>query len=276
MGLFDRLRGIKDPIDGEYRLVACSSSSGGAVYENCTMDGVVTAPGVPGTAVRHTSLVTPVAKWPQPGRVLPVTIDRNDPTRLKIRWEAVPSNAQLAHALAEQQAAAAPASPAPAGAPTAADGLPAGLPPEAAAMVADIVARARAAGATVTTDVTTSVVGADGRAAPGASGGGLTPAESAQAVSGGAAALGLQPMNARVLAAHRIAVPAGMPDAPGGTWDLTLDVVGPGGTGWSSTTRISFSSAERRATVAAIGRTLPVLADPVRHDRLAIDTTRLG
>ena len=269
MGLFDRLRGIGDPVDGEYRLVACSSAGGGAVYENCSMDGVVSAPGVPATAVHHVSLLTPVSKWPAPGQSLPVTVDRRDPSRLKIRWDDVPSTAQLARELAEQQAAARRA--APRDDEPAAGGAP-GLPPEIAALVA----RAEAAGATVSTSTTTTVVGADGRALPGASGGGLTPEESGRATAGGAAALGLRPLDARVLAAHRIDVPAGLPDAPGGTWDLTLDVDGGGGTGWSTVLRISFSTPARRAEIAAVGRSLPVLADPQRHDRIAIDTARLG
>ena len=225
MGLFDRLRGIGDPVEGEYRLVACSVGSGGAAFENCSMDGVVTAPGVQPTSVHHVSLLTPTSKWPQPGSTLPVTIDRRDPSKLKIRWDAVPSNAQVARSLADEQA------------------------------------RRMATGAPA---AETTVVGAPGRAVPGAAGGGLTPAESARAAAGGAAGLGLQALTARVLAAHEIAVPPGMPQAPGGTWDLTLDVDAPGG-GWSSVIRISFSSPERRADVARIGRALPVLADPDRR-----------
>lgn len=45
--------------------------------------------------------------------------------------------------------------------------------------------------------------------------------------------------------------------------------------GYATTMRISFSTPQRRAAVAAVGRTLPVLIDPAARDRIAIDTTRL-
>lgn len=243
MGLFDRLRGIKDPVEGTYRLVACSSSSGGATFENCSMDGVVTAPGIIPTAVHHVSLLTPTAKWPQPGQELPVTIERENPSRLKILWDRIPSTAQTARLLAEQQAQEVAASMR----------AGAGTPPPAAA-----------------------VLGAPGRPLPGTPGGGLTPQESAQVAAGNAAALGLQPMTGRVIAAHQLDVPAGMPQAPGGTWDLTLDLTPPTGNGFTTVIRIAFSSPARQADIGAVGRTLPVVADPARPDRVAIDTSRLG
>ena len=101
---------ISDPVEGTYRLVACSSSSGGAMFENCSMDGVVSAPGIAPTAVHHVSLLTPTAKWPQPGQELPVMIERTAPDRLKIRWDRIPSTAETARLLAEQQAQHAAAS----------------------------------------------------------------------------------------------------------------------------------------------------------------------
>jgi hypothetical protein len=241
MGLFDRLRGIKDPVPGTYRLVSCSYSSGGAAFENCTMDGVVTAPGIPPTAVHHVSLLTPTAKWPQPGQELPVTIEAGKPDRLKIHWDQVPSAAQIARSLAEQEAAAqrsadTPADPAP----------------------------------------QSAVLSAPGRPLPGTPGGGLSPQESAQVAAGGAAALGLQPMTGTVIAAHQLEVPASMPQAPGGTWDLTLDVTPPAGPGFTTVLRIGFSSPTRKTEIASIGRVLPVVSDPAHPDRIAIDTTRLN
>jgi hypothetical protein len=279
MGLFNRMRGISEPVDAEFRIVACSNNSGGAVYENCTMDGVVSGPGFDPVPVHHTSMVTPTAKWPYPGVVLPVTVDREHPERLKINWDAVPSSRDVARALAAQQAqqmaaAAGQASQTPGitGNPFAA--AAAGLPPQYQSMVGDIVARAQAAGATVTTSYETQVVGAPGRPAPGAPGGGLTPAESAQAMAGGGAAIGLQTTVATVLAAHEVPVPAEVPGAaPGGVWDLTLDVTAT--PGYTTVLRINFSSPEKRQQIAVVGRQLPVLGDPTRHDRIAIDTTRL-
>ena len=247
MGLLDRFRGMKDPVAGTYRLVACSYSSGGATFENCTMDGVVTAPGMTPTAVHHVSLLTPTAKWPQPGQELPVTIERANPSRLKIHWDQIPSTAQTARALAQQQAAEAAAG---------------GTQPGASAPTGG--------------EPGSAVLGAPGRPLPGTPGGGLSPAESAQVAIGNAASLGLQPMNGQVIAAHRIPVPPGMPEAPGGTWDLTLDLTPLSGPGFSTVIRIGFSSPARQAEIGTIGRVLPVVADPTRPDRVAIDTARLG
>lgn len=278
MGLFSRLKGISQPVDAEFRIVACSANSGGAVYENCTMDGVVSGPGIDPVPVHHTSMVTPTAKWPYPGVVLPVTVDREHPDRMKINWDGVPNSRDVARALAAQRAQQMAAG---AGVPTAAptDGNPfaaaaSGLPPQYQSMIGDIVARAQAAGATVTTSYETQVVGAPGRAAPGMPGGGLTPAEAQQAMAGEGAAIGLQPTVATVLAAHEVPVPAGVPGtAPGGVWDLTLDVTAT--PGYTTVLRVNFSSSEKRQQIAAVGRQLPVLGDPTRHDRIAIDTSRL-
>jgi hypothetical protein len=111
-----------------------------------------------------------------------------------------------------------------------------------------------------------------GRPAPGQPGGGLTPEETAAALGGQAAAMGLAPTTATVLASHEVAPDVG----PGGTWDLTLDVAPAGGaTGYTTVVRISFSSPAKRADIAATGRVLPVLADPTHPDRIAIDATRL-
>jgi hypothetical protein len=147
------------------------------------------------------------------------------------------------------------------------------LPAGVQGMLNDLIARAQASGATVTTS--TGVIGDASRPVPGAPGGSLTPEETAQALAGGAAALGLQPMNARLIAAHEVQMPAGFATVPGGTWDLTLDLAPAGGSGYSTVLRINFSSEQKRQAIAEVGRELPVLADPARHDRIMIDTSRL-
>ncbi|MET4783609.1 hypothetical protein [Glaciihabitans sp. UYNi722] len=119
------------------------------------------------------------------------------------------------------------------------------------------------------------VVGDAHRPVPGASAGGLTPEQAAAALSGGAAGLGLQPATARVLAAHEVAVPQGTPNAPGGTFDLTLDVSLSAGAGYSTRMRVSFSTPEKAAAIARVGRDLPVLVNPSAPDQVAIDTARL-
>ncbi|MCU1527510.1 MAG: hypothetical protein JWP75_1273 [Frondihabitans sp.] len=280
MGVFDRLKGMKDPVEGQFHIVACSANSGGAVYENCAFDGVVSGPGIVPTSVHHSSLATPTAKWPTPGVTLPVRVDRQNPERLKILWDKVPSTRdtarKLAQAQAQQMAAAQGGATVPPTGQSPQPGMPdlAALPPQYQSMMSDLIARAQAAGATVSTSSETTVVGAGGRAVPGAPGGGLTPEETASVLAGGAAGLGMQPTTATVLAAHEIPIPAGTPGAaPGGVWDVTLDVAG--APGYTTVMRIGFSSPEKQRTIAAVGRQLPVLADPTRHDRIAVDTTRL-
>ncbi len=274
MGLLDRLKGISQPIDAEFRIVACSANSGGAVYENCSMDGVVTAPGMDPVSVHHSSLATPTAKWPYPGVVLPVTVDRDHPDRLKINWDQVPNSRDVARAMAASEAQQL-ANPAPSVSPATAPEVDIrSLPPQVQSMVNDLVSRAQASGATVTTSYATDVVGAPGRPTPGAAGGGLTPEQSAQAAAGGAAAIGLEPTTAKVLAAHEVPIPAGVVGAaPGGVWDLTLDVAAT--PGYTAVIRINFSSPAKRSQIAVVGRELPVLSDPANHDRIAIDTSRL-
>ena len=50
----------------------------------------------------------------------------------------------------------------------------------------------------------------------------------------------------------------------------------PSGGGYSTTMRIGFSTPEKRARIAAVGTTLPVLVNPAARDQIAIDTGRLG
>ncbi len=91
MGLMgDWLRGkrMKDPVRGTAQVVACSRMTQAAVAQNCAMSLVVSADGLPATAVEHDAIVRQ-DRWPHGGQVLPVTVDRADPTRLRIEWDEV-------------------------------------------------------------------------------------------------------------------------------------------------------------------------------------------
>jgi hypothetical protein len=82
----------------------------------------------------------------------------------------------------------------------------------------------------------------------------LTPQQTELALSGAAAALGLVPTTAKVLAAQE----AGPSSAPGGTWDITVRVTDPnGGPDWDAVTRMSFSSPERREQRTTAGVECP-------------------
>ena len=108
MGLMgDWLRGkrMKDPVRGTAQVVACSRMTQAAVASNCVMNLVVSADGLPATPVEHEAIVRQ-DRWPHGGQVLPVTVDRADPTRLKVEWDEVRSHedriAEQAEALAAQ------------------------------------------------------------------------------------------------------------------------------------------------------------------------------
>jgi hypothetical protein len=115
------------------------------------------------------------------------------------------------------------------------------------------------------------------RPLPGQSRGGLPPEESAQAALDGGFRAGLVRADATVLAAHDVAIPPGVPGAPpGGLVDLTFDVRFPtGDPGYATTTRIAFGTPERRAQIAVVGQTWPVLVNPNVRDQIALDTNRI-
>jgi hypothetical protein len=73
---------MTDPVAGTLRVTSASYPPTGvnATYSNYHLAGVVQAAGLAPTAVEHSGLAR-VAKWPQPGSDLPVTVDRVRPDR---------------------------------------------------------------------------------------------------------------------------------------------------------------------------------------------------
>jgi hypothetical protein len=92
---------MKDPVDGTAQVVGSTQPPENATSGNVNLNLVVQADGVPATAVELDCLA-PTSKWPYPGETLPVTVDRDDPTKVKIRWDDVPKAGDVA----EQQAQA--------------------------------------------------------------------------------------------------------------------------------------------------------------------------
>jgi hypothetical protein len=100
--------------------------------------------------------------------------------------------------------------------------------------------------------------------------GGYTPAEAARAIAADDGEQG----TAVVLAAEdrpgrRFVNP------PGGTVDLLLEVICPGGDRYTTHLVVGFSTPERRARVATVGTRLPVRINPDKPGKIAIDTTVL-
>jgi hypothetical protein len=95
---------MKDPVDGVAQVVGSTQPPDSATSGNVNLTLVVQADGVPATSIEH-SCLAPTKKWPYPGETLPVTFDRADPDRLKIRWDDVPDSADVSKQQAEALAA---------------------------------------------------------------------------------------------------------------------------------------------------------------------------
>jgi Short C-terminal domain len=107
VGLLDSLLGsirMDDPVRGTAQVVSVSSYDGDATWQNCRMNLVVQADGVPATAVTHDAIVA-AKKWPWPGQTLPVVVDRSNPQRMKVDWGQIENSGDRASRNAEALAA---------------------------------------------------------------------------------------------------------------------------------------------------------------------------
>jgi hypothetical protein len=115
MGFFDDLADglsgliydakIDDGVRGTAQVVAASGYYGHALYQNCHLEVVVEAPGIPATATSVDAVVSR-AHWPQPGQTLPALIERANPREAIILWDEIPATLDVAKAQAEAIAAA--------------------------------------------------------------------------------------------------------------------------------------------------------------------------
>jgi hypothetical protein len=113
MGLLDSLFGggrMTDPVRGTAQVVSCSANRGRGVYQYCQLQLVVSAEGVPATAVEQQILVHR-SRWPVPGMALPATIDRAKPQSVRIEWDELPDARDRARQTAERMAATMRAQP---------------------------------------------------------------------------------------------------------------------------------------------------------------------
>jgi hypothetical protein len=222
------------------QVVACSPfpDAGGEVIlsPQCEIDGVIIAERLAPSAVHYSGYEVSKTKWPCPGVVLPVTVDIADPTRFRIEWDQVPTGQE------------------------AAENLAAHLRGESQTDASGDDAFPRVWRETTHAASQAELIN------------GLTPQQTELALSGAAAAFGLVPTTAIVLAALEVTPSS----APGGTWDISVRVTGPNGSkGWDAVTRMSFSSPARREKRTAAGLELPVLVDPDNHKRIIVDVARL-
>ena len=103
IGDWAKSKRMSQPVPGTAQVVSATMPPDDATSSNCTLNLVVSAEGLEPTPVEHTTMAS-VKRWPSPGMTLPVTVDLADPTRLKIEWDDVQTNAQTAKQQAEQMA----------------------------------------------------------------------------------------------------------------------------------------------------------------------------
>jgi hypothetical protein len=96
---------MTQPVSGTLLVTSVSMPTENAIYHSARLTGVVSAEGVPATAVNHSGLFR-TSKWPRPGQSLPVIVDRANPTSFAIEWDKVEDNAASAMGQAEAIAAA--------------------------------------------------------------------------------------------------------------------------------------------------------------------------
>ena len=79
---------LKDAVRGSVRVVSASAPTGRSPYQECRLDVIVEAPGIPETNVR-TEAVVSRRHWPEPGLVLPARISRSHPETFEIDWDSL-------------------------------------------------------------------------------------------------------------------------------------------------------------------------------------------
>jgi hypothetical protein len=97
------VRSMKDPVQGTFQLTAVSAAPYQATSGNFNATGVVSGPGLAPTPIEHKGMAK-VSKWPFPGMTLPVTVDRAEPTKVRIEWDQLPTARDSAMASAQRLA----------------------------------------------------------------------------------------------------------------------------------------------------------------------------
>ena len=96
---------MADPVPGTLLVTASAMPSRNSAYHMTRITGVVSGEGFEPTAVQFGGLIK-TSLWPSPGKQLPVTVDRADPTKFTILWDQVATSADGALGQAEALAAA--------------------------------------------------------------------------------------------------------------------------------------------------------------------------
>jgi hypothetical protein len=283
-----------DPVPGTFELITCAHGRWVGSHVDMDATGTISAPGIDPITVQFQDKV-PHSKRPSAGHILPVVVDRADPQQFQIEWDQVPTQAELLEQELDTFREQASTAPLDQGFPQVINqggqqhitvsgaGLGA-LPPQARERVEQLLGNlgaafdSSAAGGGVVFETPQVVV--NGQQVSGPAGAGSIFEQFQQmavAMTGNTPPAQLQPATAVVLAAHEAQVPQfAASQAPGGIVDITLDVHGLDGADYSATTRVAFSTPQRRARVTQPGTEVPVLVDPANRNRVTIDPTRIA
>ena len=97
-------RKSRNGLRGTAQVVSSTAYAGRAVSQSCRLNLVVQVEGMEPYSIEHGQLC-PAKKWPYPGSTVPVVVDRGDPSKLRIDFDAMPDSADVARQMAERQAA---------------------------------------------------------------------------------------------------------------------------------------------------------------------------
>jgi hypothetical protein len=264
---------FNDPVPGTFEVRTCDQGKLTGAQVNLDASGVLSAPGLnPLPAEFHGK--APHAKRPIVGDVLPVVVDRADPSQFRIEWDQMPTAAErveVGSAVTHERASTAPVNPGfDTNNITVTGGDLSSLSPEAQQQVQSLlgnlgqVLQQGLAGGNADTVVEQPQVTVDGEPGTVHPPHAHTPAP------------GWDQATATVLTCHNAKVPAiAVNQAPGGIVDLTLDVLLADGYEYSTKTRVAFSTLERHAKATEKGTELPVRVDPADPNRVVIDIDRI-
>jgi catechol 2,3-dioxygenase-like lactoylglutathione lyase family enzyme len=83
-------------VAGTAHVVSASEPPASSLYGRCELHLVVDAPGMAAAAVKIRDPRVPVAKWPDAGTTLPIMVAVDDPRRIRIQWDDMPTHAEAA------------------------------------------------------------------------------------------------------------------------------------------------------------------------------------
>jgi hypothetical protein len=79
---------MADAVPGLVRVVSASEPASRGRYQECRLELIAEAPGIPHTTVA-TSVVTRPQTWPRVGMRLPARISVSRPTAVEVDWDAL-------------------------------------------------------------------------------------------------------------------------------------------------------------------------------------------